>query len=321
MVEQIRFFLKDDEEARSFMGANGFAEVLVQFLRLALNEGNEMAQGVGAMALFNLAVDNNRNKEMILAAGVIQLLEDMIFNSNAYESATALLLNLSCLDRAKPAIGSSRAVPFLVRLLRSDSETQCKLDALHTLYNLSTHRSNIPHLLSAGIVNGIQDLLTNATGPTMDHTWTEKSITLLINLVSSKSGRKEVVSAPGMVAILAAKLEGEPSEQEQTASCLLILCKWDDKCCRVVLKEDVIPALVSVSVNGTARGKEKALKLLMLLQDRHQRDRSHVEVVQQVENSSRASELVPTCKSTSNKPERTWNSAWKKSKSCQVYQC
>lgn len=60
VVEQIRFLLKDDEAARIYMGANGFMEALVQFLRSAVHEGNTKAQDSGAMALFNLAVNNNR---------------------------------------------------------------------------------------------------------------------------------------------------------------------------------------------------------------------------------------------------------------------
>ncbi len=60
LVEQIRYLLKDDEEARIQMGSNGFAEALVQFLRNAVQDGNEKAQEIGAMALFNLAVNNNR---------------------------------------------------------------------------------------------------------------------------------------------------------------------------------------------------------------------------------------------------------------------
>jgi hypothetical protein len=60
LVEQIRYLLKDDEEARIQMGSNGFAEALVQFLRYSVEDGNEKAQEIGAMALFNLAVNNNR---------------------------------------------------------------------------------------------------------------------------------------------------------------------------------------------------------------------------------------------------------------------
>lgn len=59
-VEQIRLLLKDDEEARIYMGANGFVEALVQFLKSVIDEGDEKAQEIGAMALFNIAVNNNR---------------------------------------------------------------------------------------------------------------------------------------------------------------------------------------------------------------------------------------------------------------------
>lgn len=60
VAEQIRGLLKDDEEARMFMGAHGFVEVLVGFVKFALSERNDLALEVGAMALFNLAVNNNR---------------------------------------------------------------------------------------------------------------------------------------------------------------------------------------------------------------------------------------------------------------------
>lgn len=60
VVEKIRRLLKDDEEARIYMGANGFVESLLRFLECGLDEGNEFAQESSAMALFNLGVSNNR---------------------------------------------------------------------------------------------------------------------------------------------------------------------------------------------------------------------------------------------------------------------
>lgn len=319
VVEQIRFLLKDDEEARIFMGSNGFAEALVQFLRLAINEENDKAQEIGAMALFNLAVNNNRNKETILSSGVIPLLEDMVVKSNTHEPAAALYLNLSCLDEAKPVIGSSQAVPFLVRLLEADYGIQCKMDALHALFNLSTHQQNIHHLLSAGIVNRLQALLMADAGPT-NHTWAERSIAVLINIASSKAGKKEITSTPGLIAGLATVLDtGEPIEQEQAVWCLLILCNGDEKCCQLVLQEGVIPALVSVSVNGTARGKEKAQKLLMLFREQRQKEPSPVRVLQRSETSPVVPESKPLCKSTSRKVTRSWTSILKSKHF--VYQC
>ncbi|KAI9080878.1 hypothetical protein K1719_037187 [Acacia pycnantha] len=204
VVERLRLLLRDDEEARIFMGANGFVEALLQFLQSAVSEGNATAQESGAMALFNLAVNNNRNKEIMLAEGVLSLLEEMISNSYSYGCATALYLNLSCLEEAKPMIGMSQAVQFLIQLLcQPEVEVLCKQDSLHALYNLSTVPSNIPNLLSAGIINGLQSLLAGQ-GDCMS---TEKCIAILINLASSQLGREEMISSPGLIGSLASILD------------------------------------------------------------------------------------------------------------------
>ncbi|CAK9137329.1 unnamed protein product [Ilex paraguariensis] len=320
VVEQIRHLLKDDEEARIYMGANGFVEALLRFLESAMHERNEMAEDVGAMALFNLAVNNNRNKEIMLAAGVLSLLGDMIKNSNSHGSVTALHLNLSCLEEAKPIVGSSKAVPFLIKVLQADADSQCKLDALHGLYNLSSHPSNTTHLLSAGIIEGLQALVTDSC----DNSWTEKCIAVFTNLASSKSARDKIISAPGLIGGLATILDiGEPVEQEQAAACLLILCNGDEKCSQLVLQEGVIPSLVSISVNGTMRGKQKAQKLLMLFRVQRQRDPSPVHIHRQHENSEMSDlpqESKPLSKSISRrKLGRAW-SFWWKNKSFSVYQ-
>ncbi|KAJ4834042.1 U-box domain-containing protein 6 [Turnera subulata] len=323
VVEQIRLLLKDDEEARIFMGANGFVEALLQFLQSAVHGRNAPAQEVGAMSLFNLAVNNNRNKEMMLAAGVLDLLEGMISNCDSHGLATALYLNLSCLEEAKPIIGASPAIPFLVQILKGEADTQCKLDALHALYNLSSFPSNIPNLLSAGIVRGLQSLLADPG----DHTWAEKAIAVLINLASSQSAKDEMLSAPGFIGSLASVLDaGEPIEQEQAVSCLYILCHGSEKCSQLVLQEGVIPALVSISVNGTTRGKEKSQKLLMLFREQRQRDQPPPAEVrlQRAESSSKAipgPESKPLCKSVSRRKMGKALSFFWKSKSYSVYQC
>ncbi|KAJ1410622.1 Zinc finger, RING/FYVE/PHD-type [Sesbania bispinosa] len=271
VVERLRLLLRDDEEARIFMGANGFVEALMQFLQSAVREGNVMAQESGAMALFNLAVNNNRNKEIMISAGILSLLEGMISDTSSYGCATALYLNLSCLEEAKQIIGTSpQAVQFLIQILQAKTEVQCKLDSLHALYNLSTVPPNIPNLLSCGIINGLQSLLVGQD----DCMWIEKCIAVLINLAVSQVGREEIMLTPGLIGALASILDtGELLEQEQAVSCLLILCNRSEKCCEMVLQEGVIPALVSISVNGTSRGREKAQKLLMLFREQRQRER------------------------------------------------
>lgn len=207
----------------------------------------------------------------MLASGVLPILEKMIANTDAVGAATALYLNLSCLEEAKPVIGSSEAVAFLICVLKNESDEQCKLDALHALYNISSNPANIPHLLSAGIIDGLQALITHPS----DHTWTEKCIAVLIYLASSKTARDDIIMAPGLIRGIATSLDvGEPVEQEQAAACLLILCNANEKCSQIALQEGVIPSLVLISVNGTTRGKEKARKLLMLFREQQPRDPS-----------------------------------------------
>lgn len=259
----------------------------------------------------------------MLAAGILSLLEEMISNSSSYGCATALYLNLSCLEEAKPVIGTSQAVQFLIHLLlQPEIEVQCKQDSLHALYNLSTIPSNIPNLLQSGIISGLQSLLAGQG----DCMWTEKCIAVLINLAASQLGKEEMISSPGLISALATILDtDELVEQEQALSCLLILCHGNEICSQMVLQEGVIPALVSLSVNGTSRGREKAQKLLMLFREQRQRDHSPPKTHQFPPETSDMPmpppETNPLCKSVSRKKMgRALSFLWK-SKSYSVYQC
>ncbi|KAJ3678151.1 hypothetical protein LUZ60_001954 [Juncus effusus] len=333
VVERIRYLLKDDEVARVQMGLNGFAEALVSFLKLAVLNGDEKAQEIGAMALFNLTVNNNRNKELLLQVGIMDLLERMISNPNTTEPATALYLNLSSLDESKTLIGSSQvAVSHLIQLLNSkDSNTQSKHDSLFTLYNLSTHQPNISFLLSCGILTGLYNLLTNPPIQENDFYWSEKTLAVLINLASSQNGRREIISAQGLISFLANLLDtGESTEQEQAVACLLVMCNGDEQCVPVILQEGVIPSLVSVSVNGTARGQEKAQKLLKLFREQRQKEPSFRCSSPDLPPEEEQEEMVvkkemmvmkkTMCKARSKKFGRTL-SAILRYRSCSIYQC
>ena len=269
-----------------------------------------------------------RNKELMLVSGIIPLLEEILCNPHSHGSVTALYLNLSCLEDAKPIIGSSLAVPFMVNLLWTETETQCKVDALHALFHLSTYPPNIPCLLSADIVNALQSLTVND-----DQRWTEKSLAVLLNLVLNEAGKDEMVSVPGLVSNVATVLDtGEPNEQEQAVSLLLILCNHSEICSQMVLQEGVIPSLVSISVNGTQRGRERAQKLLTLFRELRQRDQTHLTTEPHAEVTSReeggfsvaaavVTESKPQCKSGPRKKMRRAFSFLWKTKSFSVYQC
>lgn len=258
----------------------------------------------------------------MISAGILSLLEEMISSTSSYSCATALYLNLSCLEEAKHMIGVSQAMQFLIQMLGTKIEVQCKLDALHALYNISTVPSNISNLLSSGIINGLQSLLVGQA----ECSWTEKCIAVLVNLAVSHEGREEMMLNPELISTLASILDtGESIEQEQAVSCLLILCNRSEKCCEMVLQEGAIPALVSITVNGTSRGREKAQKLLMLFREQRQRDHSPANTQDCSPEAGDLSmpprETKPLSKSISRrKVGKALSFLWK-SKSYSVYQC
>lgn len=113
-----------------------------------------------------------RNKQQLLSAGVIPLMEQMIQKPETCEAAVAMYLNLSCLEEAQAIIGSSEVIHVLIRCVQEEGYRSgtCRLDALLTLYNLSLHAPNIPPLLSSGIVQSIHAVL--APSSSSSSSWT-----------------------------------------------------------------------------------------------------------------------------------------------------
>ncbi|KAC9488815.1 hypothetical protein E3N88_45744 [Mikania micrantha] len=260
------------------------------------------------------------HEETMLAAGILPLLEKMIRNLGSPGAITALYLSLSCLEQVKSIIGSSEAVPFLICVLNDNVDPTCKSDALLALYHLSSLHSNIPWFVSLNILNALQPLID-------DVTWTEKVIAILTNMANI--ARDDIISTHGLVSGLSSALDiNEPMVQEQAAACLLTLCTGNEKCIQMVLQEGVIPSLVSVSANGTVRGKQKAQKLLMLFRERRDQDPPMAQSSDphQCETGSMSVGLVSeqgrslTKLVSKRKMGRGWGSLWR-NKSFLVHQC
>ncbi|KAF3337925.1 U-box domain-containing protein 45 [Carex littledalei] len=276
---EIRYHLKDDVKARIDMGKYGFVDPLVKFLREAIAEKDDKSQEVGALALFNLAVNNNRNKELMISAGIIPLMDEMIDSTckPTIEAAIALYLNISCLNAARPLLVQTRLTSFLIESIHSNTPLSnlCRMDALFALFNLSNHAPNVPLLLNSGIIPGLQPLV-KAT-----RTWADKAMSILAYVAQEPSGNNAIRKTPGLISSLASLLDSEvPSEQEQSVSCLLTLCSGDERCMQMALQEGVIPALVMLSANGTARAKDKAQRLLKLFRGMRNRELPGKDVIQ-----------------------------------------
>jgi hypothetical protein len=71
-----------------------------------------------------------------------------------------------------------------------------------------------------------------------------------------------------------------------------VICSGDEGSSQTVLQEGVIPALVSVTANGTARARDKAQRLLRLFREQRQREMELEETQPRVELHEVASQAA-----------------------------
>jgi hypothetical protein len=269
-AEEIRVLAKSNARARTRIGNAGAIPALVAFLGATIGTDDHSAQEVGALALLNVAINDDRNKAAVVGAGGVPLFVELLKAESSRaskEAAVAALLTLSCLNENKACIGSSGAIPLLVQLLISGSN-QARKDALITLYNLTIFLANRPRVVRAGAIPILVHLLSLRKLDLL-----EKCVALLYNLSSIEEGRSTIARTEGGVAVLAEILEtGSIKEKEHAAATLLLLCTNSSQHSQLVLREGVIPALVSLSVSGNPRGQDKAQKLLQHFREQRQKD-------------------------------------------------
>lgn len=211
-----------------------------------------------------------RNKAAVVAAGGVPLFVELLkagANRACKEAAVAALLTLSCLNENKACIGSSGAIPLLVQLLISGSN-QGRKDALTTLYNLTILLGNRPRVVRAGAIPILVHLLSLRKVDLL-----EKIVALLYILAYIEEGRSTIANTEGGIAVLAEILDtGSAKEKEHAAATLLLLCTNSLQHSQMVLREGVIPALVSLSVGSSPRAQDKAQKLLQHFREQRQKE-------------------------------------------------
>lgn len=208
-----------------------------------------------------------RNKASIISAGALEPIICFLQseNVNLQEVATAALLTLSASSVTKPIISASGVIPLLVGVLRHGSQ-QAKADAAMTLYNLSTHQSNLCPILQTEPIPFIVSLLNSCKRTSKI---AEKCTALIESLVGYEEGRTALTSEEGGVLSVVEVLEGGSLQsREHAVGALLTMCQSDRcKYREPILREGAIPGIMQLTIQGTPKAKAKAKTLLRLLRD------------------------------------------------------
>ncbi|RDX80538.1 U-box domain-containing protein 12, partial [Mucuna pruriens] len=266
---KVRLLAKEDLKARANLAMLGAIPPLVGML----DSEDARSQIASLYALLNLGIGNDANKAAIVKIGAVhkmlKLIELSGSDSSVSEAIVANFLGLSALDSNKPIIGSSGAIPFLVRTLKKNlhdsksatqSQSQVKQDALRALYNLSICQSNVSVVLETDLVW----ILVNAVG---DMEVSERCLMILSNLVSSPEGRKGISGVKDAIPILVDVLSwtDSPECQEKASYVLMIMAHkaYGDR--RVMIEAGIVSSLLELTLVGSTLAQKRASRILECL--------------------------------------------------------
>ncbi|MED6173902.1 hypothetical protein PIB30_064039 [Stylosanthes scabra] len=280
LVEELRLQSEDSSPVRRVAAASAVrrlaredAEVRVTLAMLGaipplaamLDSENIDSQVASLYALLNLGIGNDANKAAIVKVGAIHKMLNLIESPDSVETSVseaivANFLGLSALDSNKPIIGSSAAVPFLVRILQNlDNKTspQAKQDALRAMYNLSIFPSNVPFILETNLV----PFLINSIG---DMEVTDRALAILSNLASTREGRKAISAVPDAFPILVDVLNwtDSPECQEKASYVLMVMAhkSYGDR--QAMIEAGIVSSLLELSLLGTTLAQKRASRIL-----------------------------------------------------------
>ncbi|CAF2113903.1 hypothetical protein HID58_082894 [Brassica napus] len=258
-ASEVRLLAKDDAEARVTLAMLGAIPPLVSMIDDSQNEDDLIAS---LYALLNLAIGNDANKEAIVRGGAVHKMLKLIESSKPppnqaiSEAIVANFLGLSALDSNKPIIGSSGAIIFLARALKTSS-SQAREDALRALYNLSIHHQNVSFILETDLV----PFLLNALG---DMEVSERILSVLTNVVSVSEGRKAVGEAVEAFPILVDVLNWNDSEkcQEKAVYILMLMAHkgYGDR--RAMIEAGIESSLLELTLVGSPLVQRRASRIL-----------------------------------------------------------
>ncbi|KAG9155978.1 hypothetical protein Leryth_012054 [Lithospermum erythrorhizon] len=275
---EVRRLTKEDFEARTTLALLGAIPPLVALLEVEVLQSSSQIEAL--YALLNLSINNDENKAAIVKAGAVHKMLKLIHppddsagttvSTSISEAVVANFLGLSALDSNKELIGSSGAIPFLVKTLKqidgngsSSSSSQAKEDALRALYNLSISPSNIYQILDK------TDLVPFLVKKLGDMSMSERSLSILSNIVSIPEGRKTISKVPDVFPILIDVLSwmDSPGCQEKASYILMVMAhkSYHNGDRQAMIDSGISSSLLELTLLGSTLAQKRASRILECL--------------------------------------------------------
>ncbi|KAF8667551.1 hypothetical protein HU200_052751 [Digitaria exilis] len=252
---ELRLLAKRNANNRICIAEAGAIPLLLSLL----SSSDLRTQEHAVTALLNLSIHED-NKASIISSGAVPSIVHVLRNGSmvARENAAATLFSLSVIDEYKVTIGATGAIPALVVLL-SEGSQRGKKDAAAALFNLCIYQGNKGRAIRAGVVPLIMGLVTNPTGALMD-----EAVAILSILASHPEGKAAIGAAEPIPVLVEMIGSGSPRNRENAAAVMLYLCSGEQHLVHLARAQEcgIMVPLRELALNGTERGKRKAVQLL-----------------------------------------------------------
>lgn len=191
-------------------------------------------------------------------------------DSEVTEEVLAIMEVLSAHRYCRPKITGSGALASILKILDSQMRA-LKEKALKILCNLSLDMDIRSHIIALQCIPKLVSLFK-------DSKLAGNCLVILRNLCDVEEARASIAETDRCIGSITEVLETDSHEdQEHAVFILLSLCSQRVEYCELVMDEGVIPALVSISINGSEKAMVGAQELLRLLRDvRHDDDDEQV---------------------------------------------
>ncbi|KAJ6292648.1 hypothetical protein OIU78_024763 [Salix suchowensis] len=261
---EIERLAREDVKMRKLMAELGVIPALVGMA------ASEVAgrRRVAIKALIELADGTYTNKALMVEAGIFSKLPvniDVLEEPTRHEFAELILSLSSLANHTQFPLASSEVLPFLIRILESNSSCETKEPCLGTLYNLSAVLDNAGALLSNGVAQTLLRLIPVKP-------LSEKALATLGHLVVTLMGKKAMENSPLVPESLIEVMTWEdyPKCQELSAYILMILAHQSSAQREKMAKSGIVPVLLELALLGSPLAQKRALKLLQWFKDERQ---------------------------------------------------
>lgn len=189
----------------------------------------------------------------------------MFLDSYIIKEALMIMRTLSCHPTYVPNIVALSILPSVICVLDCE-DSEIRELAIKIICDLSSHNDAKPHLLSSRCISKLVPLMSEAR-------FAGICIEILCNLSDTGEAALMIAETNGCIGSIVELLDiGDRKEQEHAVIILHSLCLHSFDYRLKVMNEGVIPALCEISLNGTPKGKELSMKLLLVLRELRDND-------------------------------------------------